>query len=205
MANDVASARGFVTPWVSSLLAVSLLGPIQDLDGRFQGALQAARQPQYEGVMRAATDLTKPVVVFGALVVVASFTGPLGPETVRCALLALVPTNIVVEGLKRGVNRTRPDGGHNPANASFPSSHAANGAALAMVLGSRWRRLRIGFWVLAATVALSRMYLNRHFLSDVLVAVAIGVGFGWWATRRASWRPVSRAVRSGVTAAGRVW
>jgi undecaprenyl-diphosphatase len=170
-----------------SLLAVSLLQPVTDLDRSFQDVVQSARRPSLETVMRNSTELAKPVVVLGMLLGVAAFTGPLGPETARAALYALLPTNIVVETLKRTVNRTRPDGGHNPANASFPSSHAANGAALATVLSSRWRRLRIVFWLLAALVAFSRMYLNRHFLSDVLIAVMIGVVFGWLATRKASW------------------
>jgi len=168
---------------------VSLLQPVTDLDRTFQGAVQAARRPSLETLMRGSTDLAKPVVVFGLLLGVAAFSGLLGPETARAALIALLPTNIVVETLKRTVNRTRPDGGHNPANASFPSSHAANGAALATVLGSRWRRIRPLFWLLAGLVAFSRIYLNRHFLSDVLVAVAIGVVFGWLATRKVSWAP----------------
>jgi len=174
-------------PWLSSLLAVSLLQPVTDLDRTFQGAVQAARRPSFETLMRGSTELAKPVVVFGLLLGVAAFTGPLGPETARAALIALLPTNIVVETLKRSVNRTRPDGGHNPANASFPSSHAANGAALATVLGSRWKRIRPLFWLLAGLVAFSRIYLNRHFLSDVLVAVVIGVVCGWVATRKVSW------------------
>src|SRR5262245_5548748 len=185
--SEVSPAGALRRPWIASLLAVSLVQPITDLDRSFQDAVQGARRPSFETVMRSSTDLAKPVVVFGMLLGVAAFTGPLGPETARAALYALLPTNIVVETLKRAVNRTRPDGGQNPANASFPSSHAANGAALATVLSSRWRRLRLFFWLLAALVAFSRIYLNRHFLSDVLIAVMIGVVFGWLATRKASW------------------
>ena len=86
------------------------------------------------------------------------------------------------------MNRTRPDGEQKRSNASFPSSHAANAATLAAVLARRWRRLTVPAWVAAAVIGFSRIYLNRHFLSDVLFAGALGV-LGAWAAARllASW------------------
>lgn len=119
----------------------------------------------------------------GGLLVVALATGGAGPATARAAVAVLAPVNLAVEGLKWSVNRRRPDGDPRRANSSFPSSHAANAAALALVLGSRWRRLAIGFGLLAALVGFSRIYLNRHFLSDVLAGAAIGVGLGWLTLR----------------------
>jgi undecaprenyl-diphosphatase len=165
-------------------LAATLFAPIVELDHDIRDAVQASRDPAYEGVMKAASDIGKPVVVFGTLLAIAVFTGPAGVQTAREALYVLLPTNIAVEVLKRSTNRTRPDGTQKRSNAAFPSSHAANAAALAAVFSARWGRLRLPLWLGALTVAWSRVYLNRHFLSDVVVGVAIGVLCAWWVGRR---------------------
>jgi membrane-associated phospholipid phosphatase len=61
---------------------------------------------------------------------------------------------------------------------SFPSGHAATAFASAAVLlawAPGWRR---GWWILATAsgVALSRIVLNAHFLSDVMGGALVG----WW-------------------------
>jgi membrane-associated phospholipid phosphatase len=129
--------------------------------------------------MHAASDLGKHEIVLAGLLAIALLDPVAGRATVLRVLAVLVPTNLVVEGLKRTVGRIRPDGDRNPANASFPSSHAANAFALAAVLGRRWRRPRPLFWLLAATVAWSRVYLNRHYLSDIVAAALIGWLVAW--------------------------
>jgi undecaprenyl-diphosphatase len=160
-------------------LVLTLLAPLDSLDRVVQRAVQHARRPALEAPMRAASAGGRGVLVFGSLLVMALAGGPLGPATARTALCVLVPVNLGVEGLKRVVLRERPDGERNRSNASFPSSHAANAAALALVLSQRWRRWRLVFWAVALVVCWSRIYLNRHFLTDVLGGVTIGVGLGW--------------------------
>jgi membrane-associated phospholipid phosphatase len=66
------------------------------------------------------------------------------------------------------------DGDYN----GFPSGHAATAFAVAAAL-TGWAPVRRRGWILAAAsgVALSRIVLNAHFLSDVLG----GALFGWWA------------------------
>jgi undecaprenyl-diphosphatase len=171
------------------LLVLALLGPIQRLDDAAIAAVQAARTPALERPMRAASDAGRPVVVFGGLLAVALLDGAKGVTTARLALLALLPTNLIVEGLKRATDRTRPDGEHKRSNASFPSSHAANAFALATVLARRWRRWAPAWFAVAGIVAFSRVYLNRHYVSDVMVGAAIGVACAllveaWQARRR---------------------
>ncbi|MEK7824082.1 MAG: phosphatase PAP2 family protein [Candidatus Eisenbacteria bacterium] len=176
-----------MSPTVSHLLrfalALTVLAPVERLDRGVQRAVQDWRRPALEAPMRAASSSGHGGMVFAGLLAVALVTGPAGPATARAAIGALAPVNLVVEGLKWSVNRTRPDGDRRRANSSFPSSHAANAAGLALVLGRRWRRLAPGLWLLAVLVGFSRIYLNRHFLSDVLCGVAIGVGIGWLAFR----------------------
>ena len=177
-------AAASILPTVARVaLGLALLGPIDRLDHDVQRAVQGARRPELEQPMRTASGTRQGTVVFAGLLAVAIVTGPAGPATARAAIAVLLPVNATVEVLKFAVNRTRPDGERKRSNSSFPSSHAANATALAMVLGLRWRWIAPPLWLLAATVGFSRIYLNRHFLTDVLFGMAIGVGVGWLALR----------------------
>lgn len=165
------------------LLVLALFGPIEQLDRDVAGAVQHARRPALEGPMRFASQIGQPMVVIGGLVVVAVLEGTLGAGTARVALVALAGANLTTEALKRLTFRARPDGSHKRSNASFPSGHATSAAALAWVLGRRWRKAAPFLGLFALWVCYSRMYLNRHWLSDVVVGVAIGILWGWLAWR----------------------
>ena len=182
------------------MLALALLSPIESLDRAVARGVQSARCAALEGVMHQATAVGRPAVVVGGLAVVLAvdLASGGGWSTVRLAGVALAGTNLVVEGLKRAVGRVRPDGAHERSNSSFPTSHAANAFALAWVLGARWRRGIPLFVALALLVAFSRMYLNRHFLSDVLAGALIGMICAWAAAR---WLPLRRRAREPGTAA----
>lgn len=177
-------------------MVTSLFDPIASLDWRIQHAVQGARNPPLDGVMRAATDAGKREIVLGLLLGVALFSGPAGPGTARDAVLSLIPANLVVDGLKWTIRRPRPDGDSKPMNASFPSGHAAGAFALALSFSRRWRRLAPGFFLVASVVAFSRMYLNRHFASDVLFGAMIGLAIAWlvgrWVRGRARGIPAAR-------------
>jgi membrane-associated phospholipid phosphatase len=184
------------------LLALALLNPLERLDQATAREVQAARRPALEGVMRGATSVGRPPVVAAGLAAVAllDLAGGGGWGTVRLAVVTLAGTNLVVEALKRSVGRPRPDGERRPSNSSFPSSHAANAFALACVLARRWRRGLPLFLALALVVAFSRMYLNRHFLSDVVAGALIGATWAWVASR---WLPLRRpAVATPAVPAG---
>lgn len=180
------------------LLVLALWSPIQALDESVRDAVQAARQPELERPMRWASDIGKPAVALGSLLVISVFDASAGPGTARLALGALAGTNLAVEGLKRLTFRARPDGEHKRSNAAFPSSHAANAFTLAMVLARRWRRWAPLFVTGATIIAFSRIYLNRHWLSDVVAGIALGVGMAlaaerWlrgWAFRTPRARPI---------------
>ena len=57
---------------------------------------------------------------------------------------------------------------------SMPSGHSATAFALGVGLGLLYPKKKYLFWFLAALVALSRVVLTQHFLSDVLVGGMIG-------------------------------
>jgi len=188
---------------ILQVLAGALLLPasIDSLDHNVRDELQRHHDPRLQPVMQAATDLGRKDILFGLLLGVAVLDPVAGPATARLALTSLVATNLVVEGVKRSVDRSRPHGEHHRSNASFPSGHAASAFALAVVFSRRWKRAGVVFWLLAILVAFSRLYLDRHYLSDVVVAVLVGISCAYpmcrwtwassWGLGRAS-RPASR-------------
>lgn len=57
--------------------------------------------------------------------------------------------------------------------SSFPSAHASNAAAAALVLFAAYRRKAI--WALPLVIGYSRIYLGKHFPMDILAGWATGL------------------------------
>jgi membrane-associated phospholipid phosphatase len=175
---------------VCVLLAL-IAWPLQSLDDAARRGVQLAREPWLDAPMHAASEDARFALIVGAGV--AAVSGAAGRAVLIEGAVALAPVNLAVEALKYAIDRARPDGTRRRSNASFPSSHAANAFAVAIVLARRWRRGATGFLLLAALVAYSRMYLDRHWLTDVVAGAALGAGGAWimlrawkrWNDRRA--------------------
>jgi undecaprenyl-diphosphatase len=76
---------------------------------------------------------------------------------------------------------------------SFPSAHAANSTALALMVAMLWPRLRRGIWALPLLVGWSRIYLGKHYPTDVLGGWLLGLCVGWLFWRL--WRAVAKRWR----------
>jgi undecaprenyl-diphosphatase len=125
---------------------------------------------------------------------------------------AFVVALLLVQGLKVTFERDRP--GVPPfaqsGSQSFPSGHAANSAvAVAAALAvtretsKRWARgARVAVAVAGvgsvAAVAFTRLYLNRHWATDVVAGMLIGVAFWGFVTARRG--PIARALLTVVIA-----
>jgi len=66
---------------------------------------------------------------------------------------------------------------------SFPSGHTGGSFAFFGVLFFAWRRYGWLFLPLAALIGWSRIYLNVHHLSDVVVGMFLGLFISWLVTR----------------------
>jgi undecaprenyl-diphosphatase len=117
------------------------------------------------------------------------------------------------ELLKRAFDRPRPplvDPAVHPLVAvprsfSMPSGHAATAFAAAVAVGIVHPRLRWPLVGLASLVALSRVWLGVHYLSDVLAGAAIGtaVAVAGWLAIRAATPLFARAFPGGEGGSGR--
>jgi undecaprenyl-diphosphatase len=92
-------------------------------------------------------------------------------------------TNVAVKSL---FGRLRPErssdepmryGLRQPITSSFPSGHATAAFCAATIL-ARGSRLPSGWYVLAAAVASTRVYVKLHHTSDVIAGAAFGVVLG---------------------------
>ncbi len=103
-------------------------------------------------------------------------------------ILTFLCTEQACNLLKHTVQRLRP--GHDPLLEgllnlpegrgglyTFVSAHAANTFALAtitsLIFRRRWYTITMFIW--AAIVAFSRIYLSKHFMSDVICGAIVGV------------------------------
>ncbi len=68
-----------------------------------------------------------------------------------------------------------------PDQFSFPSGHSITAFAVAMPVGLFYPALLAGLLFCAASVAVSRILLGMHFLSDVLAGSLLGAALGWCA------------------------
>lgn len=100
----------------------------------------------------------------------------------------LLSGTIVVQSLKRLVERARPPGPKPPDEMiyaySFPSGHSATSFALAYVLwratrGTRHANWGRAAWVFAALIGYSRIYRGVHYPGDVAAGAIIGIASAW--------------------------
>lgn len=98
--------------------------------------------------------------------------------------IAITITAVLVLVIKFTVRRQRPQGEwgdiyRNTDPHSFPSGHATRAfmlASMAVGLGPGWFGLALAIW--APLVALARVAMGVHYVSDVLVGMILGILMG---------------------------
>jgi undecaprenyl-diphosphatase len=116
-----------------------------------------------------------------ALIVLWFFSGPYWREWEVVEFAGIGLLAVIVLGIKFLVRRQRPEGEwgriyRNTDPHSFPSGHAARAfmiATVGSVLGPTW----LGFvlWIWAPLVAVARVAMGVHYVSDIVAGAALGV------------------------------
>jgi undecaprenyl-diphosphatase len=112
--------------------------------------------------------------------------GPQRFAAVGAAGSAAISSVIVFKALKRLSHRPRPCQIEPhcwskilpPDRFSFPSGHTMTAVSIALVLSYFYPALQLPLYFLAGSIALSRIVLGMHFLSDVLAGTVFGLGLG---------------------------
>jgi len=116
-----------------------------------------------------------------ALIVVWILSESFWKEWAVLQLAGISVLAVLVMSIKFLVRRRRPEGEwggiyRNTDPHSFPSGHAARSfliAVVAMGLGPGWLAVPLGVWALL--VALARVAMGVHYLSDVVAGAVFGV------------------------------
>lgn len=110
------------------------------------------------------------------------------PELLVAGFGSALLTVGITEGLKNSVERERPDGSD---YESFPSGHTSMTFMAATMLTKEYGHyspwVGIAAYGVASGVAIQRVCVDRHYVSDVLTGAAIGIGSveaSYWLTKK---------------------
>lgn len=98
--------------------------------------------------------------------------------------ISLAGSAAITAGLKYAVNRQRPTPPTDRRNSSFPSGHATAAFAAAAVCAHSYPRLTVPAYLFAGSIAYARLYLRRHYPTDVIAGALIGMATARFVTAR---------------------
>jgi membrane-associated phospholipid phosphatase len=173
---------------LSAVLGTGLL--LYSVDQDIQQWVQDHRSASSEDAFKTITHLGDGVVLIGFMTAL-YVSGEVSDNNSlrKTALLSLeswLTTGIIVRGLKSVAGRARPWTGESSHSfhlfstrsrfASFPSGHASSSFAVAAVVADQSEKVYIDIlaYSLATMVAISRVHIDKHWASDILVGSAIG-------------------------------
>lgn len=158
---------------LTSILPIAQASAVGDADRDLFRYIHEDMESKYldvftENVQR----MGDPKVYLGVCALLCAFGDERMFETGKLAFTALAESSLVTEALKRIIRRPRPLE-KNEKN-SFPSGHTAAAFTLAVIVSHEHPKIRIPLYIAAAGTAFSRVYLGRHYPSDVLAGAVIG-------------------------------
>jgi len=185
------------------LLIIALLWAVVGPDASMTAFFAAYREahPDLTRAMQLITAWANiPVYMLYAFLLLSAWRNKNAPlrNFVLGAAAGFLVAFVLGEICKITVGRQRPPAGSGfapfsftDANHSFPSGHVTRIVALTLPLARRYGNvlLPLALGCLAALVGFSRVYLSRHYPSDILGGLITGSigGYVAWRVSRSSW------------------
>jgi undecaprenyl-diphosphatase len=159
--------------------------------------LRAHHFPFLDVLMAGLSDIARSGAIWMALALLIAFLQPRRWRGVVHVLLAVGLAYLLADHVaKPFFNRSRPFEsytesrvyGYKPTTRSFPSGHVASAVAGVYALVRLAPEARLIFWVLAALVAFSRVYLGVHYPADVIAGALLGLAIGGFVVGGTKWK-----------------
>ena len=139
-----------------------------------------------DGIVWLLSTIARGGLLFVAIAAIISLQRRRWSELLAAGTAILISAVLIDHILKPVAGRERPFErmpaidviGSRPQNGSFPSGHAGNGFAGAVVLTHVAPRGAPLWWSVAAAVAYSRVYLGVHYPGDVIAGALLGAAIG---------------------------
>jgi len=160
---------------------------IQSNDHRIMRRVHRWRPPRWFRIlMILATRMGDGWLWYSLAAILLLFGGPQRFAAVSAATLAATVGVGVFKLLKKLSHRQRPcqlephcwSKVLPPDKFSFPSGHTMTAFSIALVISYFYRGVELPVYFFACSIAISRIVLGMHFLSDVLAGAILGIGLG---------------------------
>src|ERR1700741_3616566 len=167
--------------------AKTVWGYIQNRDHRVMRRVNRWKAPRWIRYwMIAATRVGDGWLWYSLAIILLIVGGPNPSAAVSTSACAALAGVFVFKALKKISHRQRPCHMEPhcwsrvlpPDQFSFPSGHTMTAFSIALVVSYFYPGLEGALYFLAASIAVSRVVLGMHFMSDVLAGAILGVGLG---------------------------
>lgn len=168
-------------------VAKTVWGFIQNRDDRVMRRMNNWKAPRWIRFwMLASTRMGDGWLWYSLGAILLALGGSRGYEAVGAAGSAAIAGIFVFKALKKLSRRQRPcqlephcwSKVLPPDQFSFPSGHTMTAFSIALVVSFFYPGLEGPLYFLAASIAVSRVVLGMHFLSDVLAGAVLGSALG---------------------------
>jgi len=155
---------------------MALKQKINNLDSKTKKLMEKYRNPFLSEFFDSVTSLGSPPLV---ILIIGVLWSAGETSVAKPLILGLLIGGIIVRIGKITTDRTRPENhiGEFYSQKSFPSGHSTSAFMTATILNHFYNR-PAAFFGLATTVAISRIYLEDHYLTDIIAGTLIGLTVG---------------------------
>lgn len=162
-----------------------VLGYVEDRDHRVMRRMNRWRAPRwFRWWMLIASRLGDGWLWYALGIMLLLHGGSSRYAAVGCAGVAACTGILLFLALKKVCHRKRPcelaphcwAALRPPDPFSFPSGHTISAFAIALSVGFFYPEMLAPLLLAAATIAVSRIVLGMHFVSDVVIGAMIGIG-----------------------------